>query len=169
MCILDCLLVLAIIFYTYKPKIWMGVVTSLHLAGFLLQHETSVMFSFFFIRPRSEGWLDVENFATARRSSHHGALGAINKRPSSVESRQYLQRSTFDGRAWLVYRIAPGVYHCCVLTTARRAGGSPSRGSLCDCRYFSELFLSLTTISRWWELDAYSIVGGARTARIVCG
>jgi len=29
MCILDCLLVLAIIFYTYKAKIWMGVVTSL--------------------------------------------------------------------------------------------------------------------------------------------
>jgi len=29
MCILDCLLVLAIIFYMYKAKIWMGVVTSL--------------------------------------------------------------------------------------------------------------------------------------------
>ena len=31
MCILDCLLVLAIIFYMYKAKIWMGVVTSLHM------------------------------------------------------------------------------------------------------------------------------------------
>ena len=30
MCILDCLLVLAIIFYMYKAKIWMGGVTSLH-------------------------------------------------------------------------------------------------------------------------------------------
>jgi len=30
MCMLDCLLVSAIIFYMYKAKIWMGVVTSLH-------------------------------------------------------------------------------------------------------------------------------------------
>ena len=29
MCMLDCLLVSAIIFYMYKAKIWMGVVTSL--------------------------------------------------------------------------------------------------------------------------------------------
>ena len=32
MCMLDCLLVSAIIFYMYKAKIWMGVVTSLQWA-----------------------------------------------------------------------------------------------------------------------------------------
>jgi len=34
MCILDCLLVSATIFYTNKAKIWMGVVTSLHMHKF---------------------------------------------------------------------------------------------------------------------------------------
>jgi len=34
MCILDCLLVSATIFYTNKAKIWMGVVTSLHQPKF---------------------------------------------------------------------------------------------------------------------------------------
>ena len=47
MCILDCLLVSATIFYTNKAKIWMGVVTYLQLANLLpianvcLQHKST--------------------------------------------------------------------------------------------------------------------------------
>jgi len=36
MCILDCLLVSATIFYMNKAKIWMGVVTSLHCSTTLM-------------------------------------------------------------------------------------------------------------------------------------
>jgi len=37
MCMLDCLLVSAIMFYMYKAKIWMGVVTSLQRAAWLAE------------------------------------------------------------------------------------------------------------------------------------
>ena len=48
MCMLDCLLVLAVIFYMYKANIWMRVVTSLQqlvLAWWWCKHSICVMFA----------------------------------------------------------------------------------------------------------------------------